>query len=304
MRFLLYINNKVLLGAIGCMCLLPLHAEVKRVSTKRVVGTYQYVAGDDVSPRDAKAIALQRAQLQAVADEFGTIIANTTYTRVENVQVGEEAHSKVQVRSLGSSDVLGEWVHTLQEPEYTVTYHDTLGLIVNVRVEGLIRERVDAGIDIRAFVLRNGTTDSHKDDSFNAGDQFYLSFQAPTKGYLAVYLVSLDTAFCLIPYQRQEESVMPIKKDKAYIFFSERDAAPTEQSMVDEYTLTCGRDIQLNRIYVLFSPNEFTKAIDIDGAGKLPRYLPFNEFHRWLGRVRTYDRRMTCKAIDIDVHPK
>ncbi len=286
------------------MWLAPMQILAEQTKTKHVTVEYEYVAGHNINPAQAKQIALQRAQIQAIADEFGTIISNTTTTHIENIQDGDDARSNVQVVSLGLSDVRGEWIRTLGEVQYSIAYDNDLGMIVRVKASGEIRERISAEIELKTLILRNGTTERYQDNSFITGDDLYLLFQAPTNGYLAVYLTDSEHAYCLLPYQYQTESAMPIEKNKGYIFFSVDQAPQTMKSIVDEYHLTCGSEVEINRIYILFSPQTFTKAIDEFGEDILPRHLSVNDFHKWLGKVRAYDTQMTCKAIDIDITPK
>ncbi len=289
---------------VGLMWLAPMQISAERTKTKHVTVEYEYVAGNGMNPAQAKQIALQRAQLQAIADEFGTIISNTTTTRVENVQGNQSTQSNVQVLSLGLSDVRGEWVRTIGEPDYSIVFDDNLGMVVHVKVSGEIRERITAEIDLKVLTLRNGTTERNQDASFIAGDDLYLLFQAPTDGYLAVYLTDANDAYCLLPYQYQTESTMPIEKNREHIFFSIDQAPQTMKNIVDEYHLTCGSTQELNRIYIIFSPRAFAKAVDETGEGVLPRHLSLNDFHKWLGKARAYDTQMTCRAIDIDITPR
>ncbi len=297
----------IVTGALLLLWLLPV-CVTAAPRAKKVTVEYTFVAGHNMSLAQAKQEALRRAQLQAIADEFGTIISQTTTTATENIQKGQGARSNVQVISLGQSDVRGEWVRTDKEPAFSIRHDEELGMIIIVKVSGEIRERVSAEIDLKALVLRNGTTGHFQDQSFLSGDDLYLLFQSPADGYLAVYLTDVDNAYCLLPYQNQKDAVMPIEKNSEYVFFSVEQAREAMKPVVDEYHLTCGQEMELNRIYIIFSRQEFTKAVD-DAGGmrrgeRLPRTLTLKEFHRWLGKARAHDEHMTCKAIDIDIRPQ
>ncbi len=294
---------KVVTLVFGLMWLLPMPIAAQNARVKRVQTEYQFIAGHDMNIQQAKQVALQRAQLQAIADEFGTIISNATATQVANTQSGDNAGSSVKVVSLGMSDVRGEWIETIGEPDYNVTIDNDLGVIVRVKVEGKIRERVAAEIDLKAITLRNGTTIKSRDESFYAGDYLYLLFQAPSNGYLAIYLTDSENAYCLLPYQSQYESAMKIERNKEYVLFSKEQAPQTMKEIVDEYYMTCGKTMEMNRLYIIFSPNEFSKALDEAGDGILPRHLTMHDFQKWLGKVRAHDVKLTCKAIDIDINP-
>ena len=71
--------------------------------TERVTATYTYYAPEEVSIAEARRVALQRAQLQAIADAFGTIVTQTNATTVKN----ENGKSDVSLLSLGASEVRG-----------------------------------------------------------------------------------------------------------------------------------------------------------------------------------------------------
>ncbi len=263
--------------------------------TERVTATYTYYAPEHVSIEEARRVALQRAQLQAIADAFGTIVTQTNATTVKN----ENGKSDVSLLSLGASEVKGEWLRTDGEPEYEIAYEDGM-LAVTVRVKGVIREIVNAAVDFQARVLCNGTEDRFEQDRFRNGDDLYLSFQSPVDGYLTVYLLDAEgTAYCLLPYRGDTGGRVAVKGNRRYVFFSVDDVPAGEQGMVDEYVMTCGNGKELNQIYVIFSPQLFTKAVDYAGEGLQPRELPYEEFQQWLFDCRKQDREMRVEVKHI-----
>lgn len=265
--------------------------------TQKVTATYTYHAPENVSLAEAKRIALQRAQLQAIADAFGTIVARSNSSTVKN----ENGKSEVSVMSLGTSEVKGEWLRTDGEPEYEVDYADGM-LIVEVRVKGIIREIVNAAVDFQAKVLCNGTEDKFEREEFREGDDLYLSFRSPVDGFLTVYLIDdAGTAYCLLPYRGDSGGRVAIKGNRRYVFFSAADAPPEQRNLVDEYTLTCEKMAELNQIYVIFSPKLFTKAVDYDREVLQPRELPYEEFQEWLFKCRKQDKEMRAEVKNITI---
>ena len=263
--------------------------------TERVTATYTYYAPEHVSIEEARRVALQRAQLQAIADAFGTIVTQTNATTVKN----ENGKSDVSLLSLGASEVKGEWLRTDGEPEYEIAYEDGM-LAVTVRVKGVIREIVNAAVDFQARVLCNGTEDRFEQDRFRNEDDLYLSFQSPVDGYLTVYLLDAEgTAYCLLPYRGDTGGRVAVKGNRRYVFFSVDDVPAGERGMVDEYVMTCGNGKELNQIYVIFSPQLFTKAVDYAGEGLQPRELPYEEFQQWLFDCRKQDREMRVEVKHI-----
>ena len=281
---------------IVCLCFLCVDAFPQR--TEKVYAEYIYHAPENISLEEAKRIALERAKIQAIADEFGTIVSQSNTTLVSN----RNGESSSDFFSLGGSEVKGEWIETIGKPEYDINYEQGM-LVVKAMVSGCIREIVSAQIDLKAEVLCNGTDLKFARTDFKSGDDLYLYFQSPVNGYLAVYLLDevSQMVYCLLPYKSSSEAVTPIEKDKSYIFFSAKHAGD-KGHLVDEYTMTCTNPVERNTIYVVFSPNEFAKANSNNVDELLPKELSFEEFQRWFSDGRIKDKKMIveCKQIIIN----
>lgn len=255
--------------------------------TAMVTAEYSYYAPENVSLEEAKRIALERARIQAIADEFGTVVSQNNTTVVAN----RNGETDSRFISFGGSDVKGEWIETIGEPEYTINYEQGM-LEVACRVKGLIREIAMATYDTKVKLLRNGTDTRNESSDFHSGDDFYLWFKSPIDGYLAVYLVdAANTAFCLLPYRSQSDGIYRVAANQPYIFFSQATAPIAERSLVDEYVMTCDGIAETNLLYIIFSPNPFTKASD-GGGGSLPRELDGDSFRQWVASARKQDLKM------------
>lgn len=277
--------------------LVAIPAAVFSQKLKTVEGDYTYYAPENVTLEQAKRIALDRAMIQALADEFGTIVTQQNATRVEN----HNGRSDIDFLSIGGSEVRGEWIETIGEPIYNIRYEGNM-LVVVCKVKGKAREITSAGIDFQVHVLRNGTDDKFESDQFRSGDELYLSFQSPIAGYLAVYLVDDNgQAYCLLPYRNQTDGVYLIKANERYVFFNIKEAPQQERPYVDEYMMTCEQESEHNQIYVIFSPNQFVKASDNDTDDRLPRELNNTDFQRWLAKCRKRDEEMNLQMIPITI---
>lgn len=271
---------------------------------RQVNGEYTYYAPPNVSIELAKATAIERAKVQALADSFGTLIDQTVITRREN----DNGKSNTSMFALGESTVKGEWLNDTKEPKTEVACKDDM-LIVKAEVWGKARAIKSAPIDIKARILKNGTLDRFEDDHFLNGDEIYMTFQSPTKGYLAVYLMDADgNANCLLPYTGDTDGMFEVKADNHYVLFSEKHAENGERC--DEYVMTCEGRHENNMIYIIFSPNMFVKANDTQTDGKvevenerlaLPRQLPYEDFQRWLLVNRRLDKQMQVVVKGIEV---
>ena len=258
--------------------------------TVKVCGEYTCRAPESVSLEQAKKMVLEQAKLAALAEKFGTTVGQWNSSVVKN----ENGKSDISFLSLGGSEVKGEWLEDLKI-EYGNPYYEQNMLILSVSVCGKAREIVGAGVEFSAKVLNNAES-KHETDNFHYGESIYLSFRSPVSGYLAVYLVDDETAFCLLPYMNDPAGKVHIKAGKDYIFFSEKHADRDEKTIVSEYMLTCEKSIEQNALYIIFSPNEFTKANDTTsslskGEGTvLPRELSFSDFQKWLTRNKQRDK--------------
>lgn len=266
---------------------------------RTVSGEYIYYPSETQSLEEAKRTALYRAQIQILADTYGTVMNMTSATIVQN----SSDDSSVDMFSLGESSVKGEWLETVGTPEYH-TYITPDGMLaVKVKVTGKVREITQAQVDFTAKVLRNGIEDKFEGTDFNHGDDMYLSFSAPADGCIAVYLMDAeDNVFCLLPYQSSSEGVVNTKAGERHVFFSSEHPYGVEHSsQVDEYTLETSRRLEVNRLYVIWSTSRFIKANDKKEEERLPRMLDYASFQKWLSGIRMADRNMAVKTFDLQI---
>ena len=277
------------------LLLLPLTV-MQAQKVRQVCGEYTYYAEGNESPNQAKLKAWEGAKLQALAKEFGTVVSQST-TQSETAVNGQEQSYFSQ---LSSTEVKGEWLEDVGEPEYKVEFTDDM-LVVRCRACGKARELSNEAVDFEAIVLRNGTDKKFADVNFRRGDDMFLLFRSPADGYVAAYLVDeTPTAYCLLPYMGNANGQQPVKHGQEYVFFSDA-KAEKGSGTVDEYTLTCSGDIERNRLYVIFSPEPFTKALDSHVSEALPRQLSYEDFGKWLNTCRKRDKKMGVKVMHIEV---
>lgn len=264
---------------------------------KTVDGEYTYVVPENVNLDKAKYIALERLKIQLIEEEFGATVSQSNSTLVKN----NNGKSDVDFVSIGGSEVNGEWIETIDTPRYNIYYENNM-LVVSVKAKGRIREIISTAVDVKSLVLRNGIEDRFESDTFKSGDDLYISFQSPTNGYLVVYLVDTEQrAFCLLPYQNMKEGSFNVEANKRYVLFSTQTAASELKPYVDEYTMTCTHDQEINQLYVIFSTSPFVKAIDDKLEKELPRELSNEDFQKWLAKYRTRDTNMVVKKTTITI---
>lgn len=280
-------------GLLLAVMLFPLTLCAQRV--QKVCGEFTYYAEGNQSANDAKHAALEAAKLQAIANEFGTVITQSNVQK-ETSTNGEES---TYFSSLSASEVKGEWIEDIGEPTYEISFVQDM-LVVKCKVCGRAREISNEAVDFTATILRNGTEAKFADINFHNGDDMFLLFRSPSDGYVAAYLIDeTPSAYCLLPYMNNARGQQAVKHNQEYVFFSPAKAPKGEQ--VDEYTLTCSNEIERNQVYVIFSPKPFTKALDSQVNDGLPRQLNYEDFSRWLSTCRKRDSKMGVKVMHIEI---
>lgn len=267
--------------------------------TAKVSATFTYYASETISIEEAKRIALDRAKIQAIADEFGTIVSQSTSTVITN----KNGESDTHFFALGGSDVKGEWIETIGNPEYQLKFENHF-LVVTCSVKGKAREITSSKIEFTAKTLRNGTELRFEDVNFRNGDDLYLYFRSPANGYLATYLLDelTQTIYCVLPYKAQSISAYPIEANKEYVMFSRKEADKSERQIVDEYVLSCENDKEFNTLYILFSSSQIGKRNGFDDSIEdKPDNISFKDFKSWLSRTLSKDSNIQFQEINISI---
>jgi hypothetical protein len=261
-----------------------------------VSGEYTYHAPINISIEEAKTIALERARLQCLADEFGTTVNQSNTTIIHTNEDGTETSHF----SLGGTEVKGEWLGDVKKPIYKIRYDEVNECnIVYVKVFGRARAILSSKIDLSAKILCNGVTPRHERESLYEGDQLYMSFLSPVAGYICVYLVDEEAkAYCLLPYEASATGCVRVEANKNHIFFSKQLSKNPE--VVDEYVMSCSHDGESNIFYIIYSPNKFTKAVD-HSTDEFLQQLSYEDLQTWLLDVQTKDPQVQVirKTISI-----
>ncbi|MGM9809836.1 MAG: hypothetical protein ACI30J_03080 [Paludibacteraceae bacterium] len=262
---------------------------------RRVNATYDYRSDNaNETPDQAVLQAFQRARQQALEEEFGIEVSSVQSTMLHSRTEDGATASTTDVFALSDITPRGEWIETEKEEVLSQVFRDGFWQ-VRVRVVGKARGLSQQKADIRYAVISN-THDREPRSIFYDGDDLFLRFSSPVSGALCVYLIDESlNAFCLLPYQSESRGFFQIEANHDYLLFS---AAADPQA--DEYVLTCEKSVEQNALFVIFSPNTFTKANDHEGGlnrreESLPRQLPYADFLQWLTRNQTRDQDMLVR---------
>lgn len=271
---------------------------------ERVQATYEYTSDNpNETPAQVEATAFERAKFKALEDKFGLDVANITSTFISNQQssINNQQSSINNVLSLGGTSVRGEWIETLKEQVLEPAAFKDGFWRIKVHVEGRARNNTAEKTDIRYTFVRN-VQDIDPPVSFRDGNDIFLRFSSPAAGSLCVYLVDEEqNAFCLLPYPHQQTGCQTVEANKDYIFFSEK-----YERGAQEYTVNCERSAEQNALYVIFSPNTFSKANDRQAGTnwrdeQMPRQLSHEAFLKWLARNQTKDPQMVVRREIISI---
>ena len=281
------------------LAVIPLMSSAQKTVTAS--GTYIHYAPMNVTPDQAELTAIERAKIDIIEKEFGRVVGVNNYTEVIN----EGVQSSVKFLSLGESEVKGEWIETIGKPAIKHEFANNLQ-VITVSIAGRIREVRVAKVDFDAKILRNGVADRFESSEFKDGDDFFVSFETPVDGYVAIYLYDLSGVNRLLPMKHSGHPAYFVSADTKYVFFADGvslydDIAKKNQNAIhSDYGLTCSGDSEVNRIYIIFSPNKFSTASDnVSDDVTAPASIDFDGFQKWLSRCRKRDKDMALQIRDV-----
>ena len=278
------------------MCLVSLAGDIKHISI-----TYEYISDNpNETPEQAEQTAIQMAQQKALEEHFGLDVLGITSTMQRNHQEGQQVSSTSDVFSMRETAVRGEWIETIKQKVLDKTFEKGFWH-VRVYIEGRARNHSTEKTEIQ-YAFINNAHDKQNRDQYYDGDDIFLRFTSPVSGALCIYLVDTEqNAYCLLPYQSNTVGYQPIEANKDYLFFSE-----LVDPSADEYTLNTMQSSEQNALYVIFSPNTFTKAVDKQAGTnwrdeQLPRFLNYEDLMKWLARNQTRDENMVVRREVITI---
>ncbi len=285
---------------------------------KKIRGEATIFSPETESPVEARKRAIHEAQMDAMTKAFTTVVTERTMQVLDT----RNGHTSDYFHTFGESELNGEWIRNLSEPEFTIVPVEK-GNMYTVKVYGEARERKYNRIDVDCRLLCNGTNrdiDRSRGNIFYEGDELYVYFNSPVDGWLAIYLMDDDeerTTQLLVPYDDQKETAYPIKANKEYVFFSKKTAEPQYVDFVIRMIVEARKNIDINDLYIIFSPNEFRQASSTAykhsrhntnesevQANLMPRETTFKKFDKWLSNQRKEDADLQLIPITFSINKK
>ena len=268
--------------------LISLYSLGQRV--ENICGEYKYIVPENVSLAEAKAIAIERARLTAIANEFGTTVSQTNLatTHIEN------GTTRNDFLSLGETEVKGDWLGDTKEPEIRPVYENNQ-LVIYASVCGKVRELKTAEVELRMQIMSNGI----ETERFKNNDKVAIRFKSPVNGYVSIFVRDDNAGIvsCMLPYENENGKARVVKNSKEYIYLSTDDPIYPYQ---EETILVTNKKVEFNTFVLVFAETEF--AMPLSDMGEFVPELSVESFQRWLRRNRMSDKTMQTieKTIQIN----
>lgn len=251
-----------------------------KVKKERCGGTYSYSYSTAISYDVAKAQAIEYAVVNALNDKFGTVVSSQSMLEMTNKGERFNQMSRLLVK--------GKFLSHVKKPQVSAPMFADNLFTVQVTVDFYAQPIDYATTEFTAKLLRNGTDDRCESSEFVANDHFFLSFQSPKSGYLAVFFEDANAVSCMLPYYEEDDVPFVVEKGKRYVFFNKAN---------DEYYFSCGEEPEINYVHIVFSPNRFI-------SGDIIREMTNEKFREWLLKRQSYDEDMQVVSVMVRVSPK
>ncbi len=265
---------------------------------KTVDADYTYFAPETMPLIVAKRIALERAQLQAIADVFKTTLNQTNFTFVDT----QSNTSETTFKSYSTSNICGEWIETTREPKYDITFNDNMQ-IVKVSLSGKIREIPKSRAQLE-LTLCNNVRNPYHTTTFHNGESVFLKFRSSHNGYVMVFLEDEENnAIRLLPFVSVDDACIEVKKDKEYTFFMDKDDAAEKDLVCGEsLTLTASHDKELNVVNIIYSPTLIKRPIYDSFDDSSFEYMPKARFQKWISELQVSNHHLIAIQFPIIIN--
>lgn len=286
-----------ILRTLGATAVLLANAGAVWAGPVTVTGKTTYYDDGTHSRLECMKLAAEQARVEALAREFGTILTQDI-EQTDRVSNGRE-HTDFLSRS--TSEVRGEWLGDEEEPKYEITLGKDGNLIVECTVKGKADAITNEATEFEALVLRNQPDRQTADTRFRHGDSMYLYFNGASDGFVSAFLEDENgSVYQILPYTSDTRSRVPVRRDRSYVFFSPEKSGDGS-TVTDELRLTAPERLEYNRVYVVYSPREYSRPV-MESTGSFPT-MRSADFTKWLAKVRRGDSKMGVKAMNISIEP-
>lgn len=276
--------------AINLILLLLFSATLQAQRVATVCGEYRYTVPGEIPLNRAKQIAIDKARNEAIANEFGQVVSQSTNTTIH----GSGTQSSVQSDSYASTESKAIWLSDTKEPEVSIAYENDV-MVITASVCGKARELKTAEVELRMQVLNNG----FESDQFRSNDKVSILFKSPVSGYVAVFFRDDNAGIisCMLPYENEDGTAREVKSNKEYTYLSTADLIYPYQ---EETILVTDKTVEFDTFILVFSKKDF--SMPSSEAGEFVPELSVEDFQKWLRKNRINDETMQTIEKSIQIH--
>lgn len=267
----------------------------QRTEKVHAVETYKVTINENITLAEAQQRCINLARTKAIKEKFGELVASESFS--SNVENNGELMSATAWESIISS-AKGDWLGDTRSPKITVEYDDG-SLYFTAEVWGEAREIVRARTDLDWGIVREGKKGRERTDNFYDGDRFFIDFQAPIQGYIAVYMVEEQKngkVNCLLPDKNHTSGRYPVKASTRYWLF-DKEYDPQSRYL----KLTTKHETETSQFVLIFSPNPFVKCQDNSNGVLNVNSLSKDIFQKWLLKIQRDDSDMVVEKKYVKV---
>jgi hypothetical protein len=252
-------------------------------------------------------LAREEAKINAIENAFGSVVSQGNTMYVKDLKTGKMQESATVFNSISNILVNGEWIKTIDEK---ISFYDKDGYRwVVVGIKGEVRELNKIPFSPEVQTL-NCNELNCSTVVFNSGQQLVLYLKSPVSGYVSIFLDDSKNAQRLLPYSSSKgDNTFKVEADKAYFFFSRKSETAIK---VDEIELYTSSVMELNKLFILFSAKDFSKPVlsedknsnELPPGYTFPMQLSSEKYLQWLQNIRSYNKTIELKTIDITIVQK
>ena len=260
----------------------------QRVAT--VCGEYRYTVPGEIPLNRAKQIAIDKARNEAIANEFGQVVSQSTTTTIHT----SDSKPQVQSDSYASTESKAIWLSDTREPEVSIAYENDV-MVITASVCGKARELKTAEVELKMQVLNNG----FESDQFRNHDKVSILFKSPVSGYVAIFFRDDNAGmiYCMMPYENEDGTAREVKSNKEYIYLSTEDSIYPYQ---EETILVTDKTVEFDTFILVFSKKAF--SMPASDMGEFVPELSVEDFQKWLRKNRINDETMQTIEKSIQIH--
>ena len=274
-------------GLIFCF-LFALTSQAQRVAN--VCGEYRYQVPGEIPLNRAKQIAIDKARNEAIANEFGQVVSQSTNTTIHS----SGTQSSIQSDSYASTESKAIWLSDTKEPEVSIAYENDV-MVITASVCGKARELKTAEVELRMQVVSNGI----ETERFKNNEKVAIHFKSPVNGYVSIFFRDDNAGmiYCMMPYENEDGTAREVKSNKEYIYLSTEDPIYPYQ---EETILVTDKTVEFDTFILVFSKKDF--SMPSSEAGEFVPELSVEDFQKWLRKNRINDETMQTieKTIQIN----